>query len=160
MAGISPKWHGLHDVLCCKTLKKFGVTNMIWARPKIDCPHCMPDSFSHCLSVCLSVCYFTLCLLSSIFVCFPHCLPVVFTACLLFSPSIYSVCLFLLSVFLPVFTVSLLSLLSACCSHCLLFFVFLFCKGWKVSRIAKLKLKPQHIFGGNYLTLMSKSTSV
>ena len=152
MAGISPKWHGLHDVLCCKKLKKFGVTNMIWARPKIDCPHCMPDSFSHCLSVCLSV--------ISLSVCCPQYLSVFLTVCLLFSlPACCFHLLFIL--FVCSYCLSFcLSSLSACCSHCLLFFVFFFCKGWKVSRIAKLKLKPQHIFGGNYLTLMSKSTSV
>ena len=151
MAGISPKWHGLDDVLCCKKLKKFGVTNIIWARPKIGCPHCLPDSFislSFYLSVVLNIC-----LLSSLSACCSHCLPVVFTFylfCLSVLIVCLSVCLHCLSV---VLTVCLLFSLSSV-------FVFLFCKGWKVSRIAKLKLKPQHIFGGNYVTLMSKSTSV
>ena len=145
MAGISPKWHiGLHDVLCCKKIKEIWCNkhNLSQAQNWLSLLSAWLFYLTVFLSVCLSV-IFTL-----------SCLPVVLTACLLFSLSIYSVCLFSLSVFLSVFTVCLLSLLSACCSHCLLFFCcccffLFFCKGWKVSRIAKLKLKPQHIFGGN-----------
>ena len=138
MAGISPNWHGLDDVL--------------WNTKEIWCnKHDLSQAQNWLSSLSAWLFYLTVFLS----VCCPQYLSIVLTVCLLFSLpaccfhflSILSVCSHCLSF--------CLSSLSVCCPYCLpvvltvcllLFFV---CKGWKVSRIAKLKLKPQHIFGGN-----------